>query len=297
MKEPGQEKEKPVEQNEWVTNTALGPAECRAYTDIPFSREIYEELRRLSAEGGVIITEQLDTVTMPKEYLPLFEARYKLINRLVRESNSNQILEIASGYSPRGIEMAQDASVNYVELDRPVVANRKRALVDSLIFRQKIPVESNLHILGGDALSSLDLEAAAKFFGDGPLTIINEGLLKYLTIEEKATLGRNIHRLLSRFGGVWITPDFSPDVPSIKKSDREIEMHKGFDFKKRAFGSMEEFIAFFEQLGFTVEQRNFGEIANELVSPKVIGFSEKETKDIIKKSTAFVMRVVGQKNE
>jgi len=274
-----------------LSKTALGPAECRVDTDIPFSKVIYEELKRLFEEEGKTIPKQLDTESVPTEYLTLFEARYKFTNKLIRENESKQILEMASGYSPRGIEMAQDGSVNYVELDKPDVANTKRTIVENLSANKKIPKEPNLHIVSGDAFDAHDMEMASIFFSDKPLIILNEGLFKYFEKEKIATLAENVRRLLIKFGGVWITPDCSLDIPSIKESDKKIEERTGFDFKNNGFKSAEEFRAFFEQLGFIVEQRNFGEMAHELVSPKKIGLSKKETNAMTKKANAFVMRV------
>ena len=50
---------------------------------------------------------------------------------------------------------------------------------------------------------------ATRFFNEEPIAVVNEGLLQYLDSQEKTVLGRNVHQLLKRFGGIWITPDIS----------------------------------------------------------------------------------------
>lgn len=44
-----------------------------------------------------------------------------------------------------------------------------------------------------------------------PATVITQGLLTYLTLEQKQILMENIKSLLQKDGGCWIIPDASPD--------------------------------------------------------------------------------------
>jgi O-methyltransferase involved in polyketide biosynthesis len=71
-----------------------------------------------------------------------------------------------------------------------------------------IPV--NLIFQQGDALYTNDVKKSASIFDrNKPLTIINEGLMRYFSFDQKKILANNIRSLLDQFGGVWITSDIS----------------------------------------------------------------------------------------
>lgn len=283
-----------TEPDDWVANTAFGPAEARTYTDIPYSNDIFEEL-----EKGAQVKRQLSEELgkgMPWEYVPGFEARYKMISKLVREAEVKQILELAAGYSPRGIEMAQDPSVKYVELDKSVA--EKRRIIENLSANGKIPVEPNLHVIEGDACNGQDLESAVEYFSkEEPVAIIHEGLLKYLTREKQKAVAINIRQILKRFGGVWITSDCSLEEKNanIAQFEKKLGERKNFNFSEGMFQNREEFINFFEELGFEVEERSMEEVTNDVVSldkiPKEIGFNKEKTKSHIKNRATFIMKV------
>lgn len=49
-----------------------------------------------------------------------------------------------------------------------------------------------------------------KYFDeDREIAIINEGLLRYLTFEEKKIVATNVYNML-KYNGVWITCDVTP---------------------------------------------------------------------------------------
>ena len=151
--------------------------------------------------------EKLESLIGP-EITPFMEARVKLVNRILKEKNVKQILEIAAGFSSRGIEMTKDASINFIEVDLPGIMNEKRGILKALVFEQsKISSRPNLYFYDGNALNQGDLLTATKVFKKEPIAVVNEGLLTYLDFEEKANVAGNVHRLLESFGGVWVTPN------------------------------------------------------------------------------------------
>ena len=283
---------------EKISPTAWGVAYRRTLSDIPYSTEIFDELQEIvqqtrSAEELAV----LESLRLP-EITPMFEARYKLTNRLLAENKTNQILEIAAGFSPRGIEMAQDPSMQYVELDLPGVTNEKRAIFEKLIGQSKIPKQENLRLEEGNATEMGDLERAVKHFKQEPINVINEGLLRYLSFEEKTKLAQSIHVLLERFGGTWITPDISTQSldsfggdERMKGQNANVERLTGIDFSKNNFESVEAAQKFFEGLGFSVEIHSFKEIADELVSPQKLNLSPEQVEKIIGRRVVFVMRL------
>src|SRR3954466_12216853 len=100
--------------NDQSSFTADAVARLRAYTDIPLSKEIIDAALSLEKDRG----QKLEADKLPPiEMAPYFEARYLLTDREIAKSGCRQILELASGLSPRGMVMAKDEGVNYAELD------------------------------------------------------------------------------------------------------------------------------------------------------------------------------------
>jgi O-methyltransferase involved in polyketide biosynthesis len=235
--------------------------------------------------------------TKSSKITPQFEARYKLINRLIEENKSNQILELASGLSPRGLEMTDnDASLAYVELDIPSMATVKRVLLDRLFEASRARPRPNLYIEDGDALDLNSLLASTRYFKAEPVTVINEGLLRYMNFEQKAVVAENVRALLEKFGGSWITSDITL-VRILDQTDEArinrgmVKEMSGIDIDKNVFESAESAVEFFESFGFTVERHSFMEMADELVSPVKLGISDQEVENVMGHAVVFVMRL------
>jgi O-methyltransferase involved in polyketide biosynthesis len=201
---------------------------------------------------------------------PELEARHKLINKLLKETHINQVLELAAGLSTRGLIMTQNSDIKYSELDLSPMAQLKKEIVGKI---KKIP--QNLNIVAGNALRLADLKkATSSFDSNKPLAIINEGLLRYLSFPEKAQVARNVHVLLKKFGGVWLTCDVAPKnflatQDSVTKPglNKELKNMSGKNFENNMFENQEHFTNFFADLGFSVEVHALSEIEGELTSP------------------------------
>jgi len=103
---------------------------------------------------------------------PQYEARYKLLDKLIGINNPEQILELASGLSPRGLNQTlENNSVKYAELELPEIVNQKIK-----IFSKIIPVlPKNLRVERGNALKFEDIErATSRFDPKEPITITHE---------------------------------------------------------------------------------------------------------------------------
>ncbi len=270
----------------------------RTFSDIPFSQEVFNELEKVRLEGGS--TEVLDEMKDTK-MAPHFEARHKLINKLIRQTGIHQVLEIAAGLSTRGLELSSDGSIEYVEVDLPSMMADKRKVVQALEDTGTLKVGANLHIENGSALDLDDLvRATSHLKADKPIVVVNEGLMRYLTFPEKEIYVKNVHQLLDQFGGVWITADISLPKPKvIYKGDdvmagqrQRIAEITGKDIKKNLFKDKEDAKRFFEGLGFSVESHSFLEVTQDLTSPQELGFPEDYVEAINGSAVAFVMRPV-----
>jgi len=190
-----------------ISPTALMVAYARQFTDIPYSKELSE---LVNAEAFV---EQLETAVeqfqghkldRPVETAALFEARYKGINQLIAEFSSKQVLELASGLLPRGMTFSEDSDNVFIESDLAAMIAQKQQLVEHLIGNR-----SNLHFEKIDATSQPSQFPLNADYLDSqkPITVVCEGLLMYLTLEEKQQVFKNVREFLQVYGGVWITHD------------------------------------------------------------------------------------------
>jgi O-methyltransferase involved in polyketide biosynthesis len=295
----GPSPEKQESSHERVSVTAWRVAYRRTLSDIPFSVEVFDELQKIMRRTrSAAELQELDQLVQP-DITPIFEARFKLVNRLLKEQSAKQILEIAAGFSPRSLAMARDPSVEYSEMDLPGVISEKRSVFDELIKQSKIPRYPNVHLNAGNALVMGDLLAAVKPFRKKPIVVVNEGLLRYLTFEEKTIVARNVQELLRLFGGMWITPDLSLRPQSAfglsgeRRRDQfaRIERMTGIDVAKNYFENEEAARVFFEDLGFRIERHSFMEIVDELVSPQRLRLSSEQVEKEIGGLAVLVMKL------
>jgi O-methyltransferase involved in polyketide biosynthesis len=267
---------------ESISPTAIVTAYPRTFTDIPYEKEIYNWLSK-----NIKVDVSLDKMLAPE-----IEARYKLANRLLDKVGAQQVLELAAGYSSRGLVYAQKG-IKYVEVDLESVCQNKINAIESFM---RVP--DNLHIVSGNALEIGDLNECKKYFDkEKPLAIINEGLLRYLTFDEKKIVAQNVYKLLSEFGGAWVTCDVTPknflknqdkNLPSINKNLTSLTNRNSINDR---FEDKEHIIKFFGEIGFDVEFHYFSEAKNELSSPKILGIESEKVDSLIDFAMVVIMRI------
>lgn len=273
-----------------ISPTAWLVAERKAYTDIPYAKELADAITAYQADG---VTDEYAALVRP-DIAPRHEARYKIIDKLLKESGMRQVIEIAAGFSGRGMAMTDAPDVCYVEIDLPDVAAIKREVVRKVLHGER----PSLHIAAGDAMVRESIMAAAEEAAvTGPVVVITEGLLRYFSFPEKAVIAANIHAVLQRYGGIWITPDISlrdkdPHAgTAMQHVGAEIERLTGVSFAANVFDDAGHAQTFFEEQGFSVEAHSFMEVLDELTSPDALGISHEATVALIKPAVAFAMRV------
>jgi O-methyltransferase involved in polyketide biosynthesis len=274
---------------ESISATAWQIAHRRTFTDIPYSQEIFDAFERLLREQG---NYDIPEALISPQVAPQIEARYKLVNRLLRESSVQQVFEIATGLSPRGLEMTNHSHIKYVEVDLPTMISQKQGITRTL------GSNGYLHSAEGNALDLDSLRTAAQFLDrTKPMGIVHEGLLRYLDFDEKAIVAGNIHSLLEEFGGVWITPDITLKTAlraASAEDRRQIEsvgQLVGINIDRNRFDNVEQAQKFFEGFSFTVERHRFMEVIDELVSPSRLGQTRRAVEALIGEGYVFVMRV------
>ena len=273
---------------ESVSYTAIRTAYARTFSNIPYSKETYEWLSKNCSEE----------VILNKLLAPEMEARYKLIDKLLKETGITQILELASGYSSRGL-IFSEAGYQYVEMDLEGVSNNKKRMINE-IFK----MNDNLNIVSGNALNIEDYYKCNKFFDDNQkLAIINEGLLRYLTFDEKRKVAKNIYQELKKYGGVWITCDITPMkyievqnklniATKINKNDKSLRQNLNDRFLDE-----EHIRSFFGEIGFNdIELHHDIEVKAELKSLDSIGMDKDYFDELLKYGYVAIFKVQGDNN-
>ncbi len=246
-----------------ISPTAKITAYWRSLSDIPYSKEIAEAVQA-EETAKELVGERI--LTMGKLSPLIFEVRYKAINSGLNRSGISNVMELAGGLSPRGLEIAADGGF-YVGTDLPEMHSESSPVIVSIARRTGVPLDK-LHLQPANVLKKAEMEDAAAHFAGKRFAVCNEGLLMYLDIREKAEMARNIHDLLLPAGGKWITTDivfreirqkiFAMLGPEAKKvaepSMKNISEHTGRDVFANNFSSKAEAVDFYGELGFDIEE-------------------------------------------
>ena len=243
--------------------TAKVAAYYRQFSDIPFAAEVAERVgadeafERILREHGL----ERDKLTF---YAPMFEARYKSVTQVILGAGAAQVLELASGYSLRGLDLTRNHQLWYVETDLPGVVATKLGLLDDLRDHHGIAPAPHHLVMAADALDVEQVRAATAAFDRGrPLTVLCEGLIMYLSRSERERLAMNIRGLLGEFaGGCWITPDFSFRADAVDLPPERVRLREAItgvtqrQIDASAFEDDRDLAAFLTRTGFHVQVRS-----------------------------------------
>ena len=130
------------------------------------------------------------------------ETRYGIFTDVAMKSGKSVIVDLPCGYSPRGLFFADTGKI-YYGLDLPIVAAEMQMAMSELMNNEH---RTNIFYRGVDASNYFSIIQALSEAKD-ELCIITEGLLGYLNDIELECFCTGIHRLLSEFGGCWVTGD------------------------------------------------------------------------------------------
>jgi len=267
-----------------ISVTAKLSAYYRQFSDIAFAAEAATLIGADDAFAQIVGAHGLDPDQLTF-YAPMFEARYKSITQLIHESGASQVLELASGYSLRGLDLTRSGSLCYVETDLRDVIATKLELLHDVRQRHGIAPSPRHFVTVADALDLEQLGAAAAVFDRGqPLVVLCEGLIGYLTREETSRLAANVHTLLGELGGGrWIVPDFAfkPEIRALPPERIRLrEVVTGVTQRQldaSAFDDAGDLVAFLRRLGFDAQVRSqidetpsFSSIAALDLSPTLI---------------------------
>lgn len=151
---------------------------------------------------------QEQTKTVPASFWMPYQiaqqARYEILNTAALRSGAPNIVDLPSGYSPRGFRVSS-AGKRYFGFDLPVVIDEMAPAARKVMTPEQRSL-SSYHAV--DATNYTSMKAALGS-AKGELCIVTEGLLGYFNESELVSLCQAIHRLLSEYGGTWMTADLS----------------------------------------------------------------------------------------
>ncbi len=174
----------------WARN-GLAPPEFETIE----GRILFESLRPLMAANGVLGRGTLEAYLLARH-----GAIDALLERAIEQDGVTQVIEVASGMSPRGWRFTQRYGnrLVYVEADLPGMARRKRGALERMGSLDRHHRVADLDALRSRGRQSIGAVAADLDPGHG-LAIITEGLLGYLSAEHVRAIWRRFARVLSRF--------------------------------------------------------------------------------------------------
>jgi O-methyltransferase involved in polyketide biosynthesis len=158
-------------------------------------RILFETLRPAMAVSGALGAPSLESYLL---------ARHRAIDALLEQAiegdGISQVIEVASGLSPRGWRFTSRYGdrLTYVEADLPAMVDRKRTALERMRSLNASHFVQDLDALRDDGAASIGAVAAALDRAEG-LAIITEGLLGYLDSESVDRIWRRFRRTLAGF--------------------------------------------------------------------------------------------------
>lgn len=265
-----------------ISPTAKGVAYFRSLAGIAYSVEIAR-----ACDAKKVVREMFDIDASKLMWMaPIIESRYKSIDHAVREyivhhRHVRNIVELASGLSPRGLICTKDYNINYIEIDLQDILNEKKKIVKNILscdFCGGIS-RPNLKFIEGNVLHRETFDNLEIRLEEGPIVFICEGLLPYFSYKEKTILIKNIIHLLKKHGGVLITPDISSKErikvmlqmdPNLAKAIEFLSGVTHCDIEANSFLSLNEARNFFGDNGFNVTEYRQCDIVPNLRSLSLV---------------------------
>ena len=225
----------------------------KGLTEIPYAKEASEAL----ADDDIQEIFSQDKNPAFWGRLVHFENRYWSIDQLLEDAGCNNVLELSSGFSFRGLSLTQTQDMHYIDTDLEGVIEGKNRFISSINVPEN--AVGKLEMLPLNALDEDRFMEIVDHFGEGPIAIVNEGLLMYLGVDEKKQLCSTIHRILSERGGCWITADFYVKTQMNEmRDDIDDKLSKFFEqhnIQGNMFDSFDHAANFFKEQGFVLEKK------------------------------------------
>ena len=274
-----------------ISPTAKFVAYYRQFSDIPFATEIAEILQ-VEESAQQILGDPTVMESFMRRGAPAMEARYKCMIGAIKKRGIKQVLEFASGLSFRGLWMAEDPAVTYVETDLEGIMQEKFRVIASIPAMAERIAQSNVFFHTVNALNFDEIAVALEHFDPKkPIAVIHEGLFQYLSMAEKKSLAVNIKKILQSFaGGAWITPDLTNKEDQLDRFYHNKEQSEWVsqaiakltnrNFEDRNFESKAAVELFCADLGFNMEVSSQIDGSYQLTAASRFNLNEEEIRGL-----------------
>lgn len=193
--------------------------------------------------------------------------RHVIINTLLKRSGCTQLVEIASGFSPRGSMVSADTALQYFEIDLPEVVALKREQLMRSPAGQAVLARENYTLLKGD-ITALDFSQP---FVAAPTFVMTEGIMMYFKREMQMQIWRTIAQFIARVGGEYVFDYIPLDVePQRSALGKLLSRIKTFIIKTKS--------------PFAYDERSRHDVAADL---RAAGFSSVEQVDSLEVAKAW----------
>lgn len=258
-----------------IMRTAVLTAFPKIFTDIQFASEIFHQGIVLANKHGFSFAPELFVNQMAVE----IEARFKGTSRALCEqikAGVGIVIEVAAGLSPRSLQFAQ---VPYFECDLKPVCALKKEIFKGLNRNEKAKNIFSVDLTDVKGLKNFLLKVS-KDFRTGKAIIVSEGLFWYLKREDIQTMAKIFVQV---FGDrlVWISPDCPPDMTN--SEDYRKKISDSAKSKRNTFRDKDDFVDFFEKLGFGVSCRRLSELVptKQISSGKTFALTDEQIRQKI----------------
>lgn len=253
----------------WYRHQLADPAFA---TDL--GRWIHGVLRPITWGARVGFGIDLENLLLQRHLL--IDAR---LTQAIEQAGVCQVVEIACGLSPRGRRFtARYPSLRYIEADLPVMAARKRLLLQSQGWLSQYHQVKAVDILAGDGRDSL----ANLFAGLDhclPILVITEGLVNYFELPVIEAFWTRLAAQLQVFPQATYLTDL---YPNLQEHPRYRQLRWGVELVGRLtrgsyplhYRNAEEIVAGFTRCGFnsaTVLDPDQHALALGLPAPRLPG--------------------------
>jgi O-methyltransferase involved in polyketide biosynthesis len=225
-------------------------------------RVLFETLRLPMTVSAVLGRGTLESYLLTRH-----RAIDALLERAVDDGRVSQVVEVASGLSPRGLRFTRryGERLTYIEADLPEMVGRKRAALErigSLSDRHRVEEVDVLRDEGPESLADL----AGQLDTGAGLAIITEGLLGYLEKDDVREIWRRFAQTLMRFkDGTYISDIHMGELQNVQV--RAFRVLLSLFVRGRVhlhFGSEQEIIEALNEAGFqSVEVRQASAVIGE----------------------------------
>ena len=204
-------------------------------------------------------------------------ARSDIFNNVALNCGKQTIIDLPCGYSTRCFKVANNGQ-KYIGMDLPIVIDQINYMTSKVITEKQKP------LISFNAVDATNYESMRQVLNDvkGEICIITEGLLFYLNDSELISMCRAIRKLLSEFGGCWITADgggnsdiYLLTLGALYQGDKEkmtmimkkfmnsmanVQAHTN-TFAANRFEKAKEFL---EKQGFVIQEESVSKYMNKL---------------------------------